>query len=57
MTEVQGAMLTLEDVVNVNKPSDALEAENFFILMEVYGATPEISTYLMKTYDHQASRQ
>jgi hypothetical protein len=57
MTEVQGAMLTLEDVVNVNKPSDPLEAENFFILMEVYGATPEISTYLMKAYDQQASRQ
>lgn len=56
MTEVHGAMLTLEDVVNVNKPTDLLEAENFFILMEVYGATPEISSYLPKAYDHKTSR-
>jgi hypothetical protein len=35
-------MLTMEDLVSINKQTDAFEVENFFILMEVYGSTPEL---------------
>ena len=57
MTEVHGAMLTLEDLINVNKHTDSFEIENFFILMEVYGTTPELSTIISKIYDHKKQRE
>jgi len=55
--EVYGAMLTLEDLVSINKQTDAFEIENFFILMEVYGSTPELSNIMSKIFDHQKQRE
>ena len=27
--------------------------QNFFILMEIYGVTPELRSFISKTYDHK----
>jgi hypothetical protein len=56
LPDVYGAMLTLEDLVSLNKQTDAYEVENFFILMEVYGATPELETIISHIYDHKKQR-
>lgn len=46
-------MLTLEDVININKATDPFEVENFFILMEVYGSTPELNVFPGELYNHK----
>jgi hypothetical protein len=56
MTEIGGAMLTIEDIINVNKATEPFEVENFFILMEVYGETPEVPTFINKLYEHKTQR-
>ena len=50
-------MLTLEDLVSINKQTDAFEVENFFILMEVYGSTPELQNIMSKIFDHGKQRE
>lgn len=50
-------MLVLEDIININKATEAFEVENFFILMEVYGFTPELPTFITKVYDHKTQRK
>lgn len=50
-------MLLLEDVININKVTDPFEVENFFILMEVYGETPELATFINRVYDHTKQRK
>lgn len=56
--DLQGGMLRLgDDIVGVNRYTSPFEVENFFILMEVYGETPELSTFINRLYDHKTQRE
>lgn len=54
MYDLRGAQLTFQDVIGINKQHNTEEIVNFFILMRVYGAMPEIQAkqMLAEVYDH-----
>lgn len=56
--EVKAGILSLKDVIDFNKNPTAQQVQNFFIVMEVYGAGSELDIkYNQDVSDHLTNRR